>query len=59
MMSILEAKKLQDAIDRIEQLEAEVSALKSQLIASEAALELGSMPRRPGRPRKTEVAQVG
>jgi len=55
MMSILEARKLQDLIDRVETLEAEVAAMKSQVIASEAALELGAPQRRPGRPRKVVV----
>lgn len=58
MMSILEAKKLQALIERVDVLEAEVVALKSQVIASEAALELAEQPRRPGRPRKVvEVTQ--
>lgn len=55
MMSIQEAKKLRELTDRVDQLESEVVSLKSQVIASEAALALAERPRR--QPRKQEPVQ--
>lgn len=54
-MSILERNLLNQAIQRIEQLESEVAALKAEPVAW-SALDEPKPRRKPGRPRKQQEA---
>ena len=56
MMGILEKKWLMEALKRIEQLEAEVIALKANQVAWDA--EDVPVRRGPGRPKKQVEAQA-